>query len=266
MMQIIITALRHTGIQLLAVIGPGLLLTLIMSRVSAWFSASACGVFGKRGYLLLIGWPGVAVHELSHAAVAVLFGHKVDNIRLLELNSESGRVGHVTHRYNPGNPYQRVGNLFIGIAPVVIGAAVIMTAAWFLVPKIALGLAAKSMTGAKDIPAFFSHALKVLSAALFDGANYHQPKYYIFLYILFSVGSAMTLSQADLSGARSGFIVFLVLLFAGNLLHILYPSIFRLPAGVVPGLYRIYLMMVLVMLMQIVLAGPFFFLAGKAGQ
>lgn len=262
MMQIITTALRQTGLQLVAVVGPGLVLTLIMSRVSAWFAASACGVFGKRGYLLLIGWPGVAVHELSHALVAILFGHKVDNIRLLELDSGSGRVGHVSHRYNPGNPYQRVGNLFIGIAPVVIGAAVIMTAAWFLVPKIALGLAAKSMPEA-NIPAFFSHAVKVLSAALFDGANYHQPRYYLFLYILFSVGSAMTLSRADLNGARSGLFVFLVLLFAGNLLNVLYPAILHLPAGVVPGLYRVYLMMALVMLMQVVLAGPFFFLAGK---
>ena len=264
MMQIIYSAARHTVIQLLVVIGPGLILTLLMSRVSAWFAGSACRVLGKRGYLLIIGWPGIAVHELSHALAAILFGHKISNIRLLEFHSGSGRVGHVSHRYNPDNPYQRVGNLFIGIAPVILGAFVIMAAAWFLVPKIAAGLAAKSLPSAGDLPAFLFHAVRVLFDALFDGANYHRVRFYIFLYILFSVGSAMTLSRADLAGARSGLVVFLVLIFAGNLLNVWHPAVFRLPPIVISDIYRVYVLMILVMLTQVVLAGPFFLVAKKS--
>lgn len=80
-------------------------------------------MFGFNSQILL-GFLGIMVHELSHLIVAVLFGHRITDFRLLVLpwnvdrNSPKPVLGYVNDEWNDNSFYQRIGNVFEGVAPV----------------------------------------------------------------------------------------------------------------------------------------------------
>lgn len=61
---------------------------------------------------------GTPIHELSHVIVAVMFGHKIEKISLINF-SHDGRLGYVIHRWNKGSLYQNIGLFFIAMAPLL---------------------------------------------------------------------------------------------------------------------------------------------------
>lgn len=91
-------------------------------------------VVAMHGYRaqLIFGWLGVVIHECSHLLLALIFGHHVDRVALLRVpdpdNPNDKSLGYVSHSWNDHNFYQRAGNPFIGIAPV-IGCNIVMALA-----------------------------------------------------------------------------------------------------------------------------------------
>jgi len=79
--------------------------------------------------------PGVMLHELSHALFCLVFGHKVKKVQLFTANGGE-TIGYVNHAYNMRSPYQRIGNFFIGVAPIICGTVAIYLLARILVPQI----------------------------------------------------------------------------------------------------------------------------------
>ena len=63
----------------------GLLLGILRNNSIRNFQRS----FGSKA-LMVTGFIGVPIHELSHAIFALLFGHKVNEIKLLQKPDEMG--------------------------------------------------------------------------------------------------------------------------------------------------------------------------------
>lgn len=75
---------------------------------------------GGRGVIYATSIIGTPVHEMGHALMCLVFGHKITEMRLWSPQSD-GNLGYVEHAYNKKNPYMILGNLFIGIGPVFSG-------------------------------------------------------------------------------------------------------------------------------------------------
>jgi len=81
---------------------------------------------------------GVPIHELSHAIMAMIFGHKVEHIALFEYNDIHGRLGYVSHSWNKRNALHNFGHFFIGFAPLLGGALIIWGLTILLLPNASL--------------------------------------------------------------------------------------------------------------------------------
>lgn len=126
MMRTILNVLWQLGLWLIVI--PGILgiILVAISRANKRLVAMQNGLWG----MILLGGIGVILHELSHLILALLFGHHIDRVALLHIpdrNDPSDNcLGYVNHSFNDHNLYQRCGNFFIGIAPV-LGCTLAMT-------------------------------------------------------------------------------------------------------------------------------------------
>ncbi len=165
------------------------LLLLVAMHWSAQFLArQSSRLFGRRIQLYLFGLLGTIVHEGSHVVACVLFRHRVHRVKWFDPHATDGALGSVEHSYDPTSAYQRVGTIAIGVAPLVVGAAVILFAAQRL-----LGLTP---------PAVWSTSVSQLSAWHISDAPVW--KWALFAYVSISVGGSMHLSSADVRGTWRG--------------------------------------------------------------
>lgn len=111
-------------------------LTVMISRRNKALSVVIGGFYAQ----ILLGGIGVVIHELSHLLTALFFGHQIVSFRLLHVpdphNPADNALGYVNHAWNERSFYQRVGNVFIGIAPVVGCTLAIIGLTQWLVPGI----------------------------------------------------------------------------------------------------------------------------------
>lgn len=168
------------------------------------------GGFGKSA-CYITGCIGTPIHELAHALMCLIFGHKIVEIKLFQIDSKDGTLGYVNHSYNKKNLYHNIGNFFIGIAPILVISLVLYLLSLWLVPNMAAEMFSytKGITTADGIGSVFKAVLFSVGA-FFSFAN--QGKWWIFLLIGVFLTLHMTLSGADIKGAWSG-LVFLLLLF-----------------------------------------------------
>lgn len=108
--------------------------------------------------------PGVIIHELAHVFVASILFVRVGEIEFFPQIKEDGvKLGSVA--VGQTDPFRRT---FIGIAPVLVGLAVIIGSLWF----------------------FTSDVLQINPVI----------KYLLLIYILFEVGNTMFSSKKDMEG------------------------------------------------------------------
>jgi hypothetical protein len=165
----------------------------------------------------------VVVHELSHAAMCLVFFHRIRRIRVSAPRTKGGRMGYVVHTYNPRSVYQRIGRFFIGAAPLIVGGLVIYGAALWLVPAITprhLLFPAASPDSWGAAAMYVSRLLEVLLSP----SQFTRWEFYLFLYILLAVGGSLHLSASDLRGMGFGFLTIAGLILVLNVaLCSLYP-------------------------------------------
>lgn len=92
------------------------LLIVIVSQLGQLAKKLLAQTLGGKSQII-VGGLGVIIHELSHTTVALLFGHHITKLSLLNIKKNTASLGSVEHYYNSHNLYQRIGNFFIGLAP-----------------------------------------------------------------------------------------------------------------------------------------------------
>lgn len=107
---------------------PFSLLVILHNLLGRWFGELIVGARTSKYAYYLSGFIGIPLHELSHAVMAVLFGHRIIRIKWFGFGS-GGLYGCVEHSWNTRSLYQRIGLFFIGIAPFM--AAIIVLQAFF---------------------------------------------------------------------------------------------------------------------------------------
>lgn len=156
-----------------------------------------------RKAIYITGIIGVPVHELSHLIVAILFGHKIKEVKLFQVNDENRTLGYVNHSYNPRNIYHQIGNFFIGIAPIICGSLLII-----LLLKLFVPVSLENTNYLINADGIFKFLKNIFSLN-----NFKRPEFYLFLYFAFSICSHISLSKADIKGAFVGVIfIFIILL------------------------------------------------------
>ena len=207
-----------TFIQILLLLGPGLIIAYAMHLLSGFMRNNAAKILGYKVYIGLTAL-GIVVHELGHALFCLVFRHRIVDMQLFK-PSNDGTLGHVNHAYNPKSRYQTIGNFFIGTGPIWFGATVIYIMSLFmLAPAVFdqmkdMGLTPE--TGIIVVMKEISGSVWAVFCNLFNIANLSDWKFYLFIYFVFCIGSHMTLSRSDFKGATQGFCTLIITILMFN--------------------------------------------------
>ena len=212
--------------QLLTLFGPGLLLVAVISLLSGHVARQAGRALGRGLYVLLFGWLGTFVHEAGHAIAAMLFGRQVTDFHVLRHGPYARQQGAIAVVREEGNPIKKIGAFFIGIAPILFGTLMIYAALLILfdqeLRRFLADLRATTSAGdpARDFDDMIRQTLAYslgLLAFVFQPAHWLDWRFYLFLYIAFSIGSSIHLSPEDITYSRGGFVVLVIFWLAFNI-------------------------------------------------
>ncbi len=150
---------------------------------------------------------GTPVHELGHAIMCLLFGHKITGMQLWSPsgNNGTGVYGYVEHSYNPRNPWARLGNLFIGVGPIFSGLGVIVLTLFLCFPaqwSDYLAVSRELAADGRTVGDLFNGVLS-LFASLPEAFREAPLRAIIGALIILPVSMHVSLSPADVKGAAS---------------------------------------------------------------
>jgi hypothetical protein len=170
-----------------------------------------------RGVVLATSIVGTPVHELGHALMCLLFGHRITAMSLWQPRSSDGNLGYVTHAYRRRNPYHILGNLFIGLGPIFSGLAVLSLALLLGFPDTLsayVSTASRMAAGGEGTVTLFLEGLKILPGIVEElTVSGSVPLWMkiIALLVILSVSQHISLSPADVKGALTALPIYLSL-------------------------------------------------------
>lgn len=230
-------ALGRTGVAALLWLAAGILPPLIagtaLQFVSGRFRLRCAETFGAR-FCIWATAPGVMLHEFSHALLCVVFRHKITDFALFS-PQKNGNLGWVCHKWDRRSAWQNIGSFFIGVAPLCFGVAAIVFLTLLLLPHEALPFPALPDGGFAAFKFQFRATFLALCRIWVEPGILLDWRLWLWLYAVIAVGSQITLSRADLAGAKSGIAVLMVVLALSAVLAAL-----LLPPGMLlsPGAIR----------------------------
>jgi hypothetical protein len=202
MVNFLITLVKTTAFQLLGVFGVFFVFGFILSKLQEWTQMIYAQSVGWKG-ILWTAWIGTPVHELSHALMAKIFGHTITDLSLFEPDARSGKLGHVSHTYNRLSLYQRIGNFFIGAAPLLLASPILLFMIYYFLPlsRVIFHPLANGFPGWQML---FLTAKQTLGL-LINPIHFHSWKFWLFLYVSFAIVSHLAPSKEDRGNMWRGF-------------------------------------------------------------
>jgi hypothetical protein len=123
----------HVSIQLLAFVGIFFVFGYILSKIQTTINHQYHRTLGWKG-ILWTAWIGTPIHESAHAILAWLFHHKIHHVSFFSPNEDTGGLGHVDHSFERFSLWQRIGNFFIGAAPMIAGPIILTVLLYLFIP------------------------------------------------------------------------------------------------------------------------------------
>lgn len=202
---------------LAVIIAPLLLQLVLLYVLSGAVNSIALRRLGKPLYLLLM-WPGVVIHELSHLVGCIVTGTRVREVHLFSPRDE-GRgnmvLGFVTHD-KPRNP---LASSVIGGAPFFGGAAALWALMTFMLPAVGrattfVPVVANSATASAVFQVLGLAARRYAEFVLVAAGklDWNAWQTYVFIYLAFSLAAHVAPSRADLKNASAGIFLGTILL------------------------------------------------------
>ncbi|WP_324332188.1 hypothetical protein [Methylomusa anaerophila] len=215
-MNVLIMSITEMIYLLGILIAVGFLLGWIESVSNRW----AYQAFGKPG-IMLTACIGTPVHEVGHALMCLIFGHKIISIKLFDINPKNSTLGYVKHSYNKHNLYQVIGNFFISLGPIFSGTAAILFFMCILEPDTFQALRQHIISApvnSNDLVNFIKwsgRSIMIVYRGIFNSGSIGSPSFWIFLWLAICTASHIALSREDIKSAISGLAVtlFVVVLF-----------------------------------------------------
>ena len=229
-------------IQYFAYAGKLVLLTLGVFAACGFAAYLAERLFvrlaGSSKFIYVSSVIGTPIHELGHAMMCLLFGHRITEIKLLlPPGHPSGTLGYVSHDYNPRNPWARLGNLFISLGPIFSGLGVMILMLFLCFPTQWSEYVAASGAFASGGHSFSQIATGVFSLLLSLPAAFAERWWAASLGIavILFVSQHVTLSGQDIKGALGTMPVYLPLV----AVFALVTSLFGAQAAVLDALWTV---------------------------
>jgi hypothetical protein len=200
---------------------------LLIQLVSQFTFRSVEKAFGRPG-TYLVAWLGTPIHELGHVFFCLVFRHRIEAMGLFRPDPNAGTLGYVYHRWDRHNPWQVMGNFFIGVGPVIIGCGVLFVLFYFLVPggsdtwsDILAGMYGAGGGGIGGYLEAFRDSSLAMLKTIFTLDNLAGWRFWVFLYLSICIAANIRLSLADVKGSLSGLLYVLLPFFVANLILML---------------------------------------------
>ena len=212
--QILLTSV----IQLFSLIGIIIVIGFLLGYLESLTRMYWSRAFGRKGFLLT-AWIGVPIHELGHAIMCVLFRHKIVATQFFPTDTSQGALGYVQHQYNQKSVYQRIGNFFIGIGPIISGITALILLMRYFVPDsyflFHTTLEKTIATTSINIEMVQNMLLStfVLLKSLFTISNVLNPSFWLFLFIAICISAHIALSKPAIKESIDGVTVMFIVLF-----------------------------------------------------
>lgn len=219
----IFQTLLTSVIQLFSLIGVIIVIGFILGYLESLTRTYWSRAFGRKGFLLT-AWIGVPVHELGHAIMCLVFRHKIVATQFFPTDTSQGALGYVQHQYNQKSIYQRIGNFFIGIGPIISGITALILLMRYFVPEsyylfnTNLEKTVTSTSINLDMIQNMFLSTFFLLKSLFTMNNLLTPSFWLFLFIAICISAHIALSKPDIKGSIDGVIVMFILLFLFNII------------------------------------------------
>ncbi len=159
-------------------------------------------------FLSILGTP---IHELGHLIWCLIFAHRVEGVCLWQPSGRDGVSGYVEHTYNRKNPYQVIGNLFIGVGPMFSGLLAVMLTVRLVFPSVYVGYITSSL-GSATLWASLGAGFRALGG-IFSSFSGGTRIILEILALMFTVSVCMhmTLSKSDIKSCFKSLPIYLAL-------------------------------------------------------
>lgn len=253
MIEILITSLEN----LFAVLGTFIVFGFIFNVIQTINERLIVSTFGFKG-LVVTGYIGTVVHELSHMIMAKIFNHKIVDFKLFRPKKafSDGVFGYVKHSYKSNSLYQRVGDFFIGIAPMIFGTALIWLIMMVLTPNTYNELINNinvieylNSLNNIDINSIINILLiqtKVIIDSMFLTKDIFSISHIIMLILVYFISTHMTLSKKDIQGSLNGLVICYIISIILTIISTIFKnkSIFSLDLIIKFNIYTISFLMI----------------------